>query len=177
MERSFLLATRTSLLWTPSGRGELAFLAAEAEFLAHWPDRPLGGTLTSVPTDEAVVAARLGAHGAIIVPGLTPRTTLAELVAFPASRLLAMYFQLTASLRMASDSAPGPHIVGETIENDTDAFVVYRWHGAGWPKEPQEASILRLHHRGAAGGRYVPTPDLGSPCFAHALLWAADNPS
>jgi hypothetical protein len=157
-------------------RGELAFLAAEADSLADWPARPAGGSLASVPTDEAVVAERLRARAAIVVPGLTPRTTLAELVALPASKLLAMYLQLTASLRMASASGPGPQIVGETIENETSGFVVYRWRGAGWPKEPQEASILRLH-RGDEGWRYFPTPDVGSPCFAHALLWAANNDS
>ena len=103
-------------------------------------------------------------------------TTLAELVAFPASKFFATYLQLTASLRMGSASGPGPQVVGETIENDTSAFVVYRWYGAGWPKEPQEVSILRLH-RGAGGWRYVPAPDVGSPCFAHALLSAAGNHS
>ena len=156
--------------------GELAFLAAEAEFLAHWPDRPEGGSLTSISTDDAGVAERLRTFAATVLPGLTPPTTLAELVAFPALKLFATYLHLTASLRMASASGPGPQVVGETIENDTSAFVVYRWHGAGWPKEPQEASILRLH-RGAGGWRYVPAPDVGSPCFAHALLWAAGNHS
>ena len=157
--------------------GELAFLAAEAEFLSHWPEQETGrGSLTSVSTDDAVVAERLRAYAATVLPGLTPRMTLAELVATPASRLLAMYLHLTASIRVTSGSGAPPQIVGETIENDTTAFVVYRWDGAGWPKEPQDASILRLH-RGGEGWRYAPTPDVGSPCLVHALLWSANHQS
>ena len=156
--------------------GELAFLAAEADFLAHWPESTPGGSLTAVPTDEAVIAERLRRYAGTVLPGLPARTTLAEVVSFPAAKLFAMYLQLTAWLRVASASSASPQILGEKIESDTSAFVVYRWHGAGWPKEPHETSILRLH-RGPNGWRYVPTPDMGSPCLAHALVSVANHHS
>jgi len=155
---------------------ELAFLAAEAEFLAHWPEPTAGGSLASVPTDEAVVADRLGTYADTVLPGLTARTTLGELVALPAAKLFELYLQLPAGLRMASASGSRPQITGETIENETTAFVVYGWHGAGWPKEPRVSSILRLR-RGEGGWRCVVDPDVGSPCFAHALLLAASEQS
>jgi hypothetical protein len=155
---------------------ELAFLAAEAEFLAHWPEPSAGGSLVSVPTDEAVVAERLGMYTDTVLPGLTTRTTLGELVALPAAKLFELYLQLTRGLRGGSASGSRPHITGETIENETTAFVLYRWHGAGWPKEPQVSSILRLR-RGEDGWRCVVDPNVGSPCFAHALLLAANEQS
>ena len=149
--------------------GELAFLAAEADFLARWPEPTAGGSLTAVPTDEAVIAQCLQKYAATVLPGLPTRTTLAELVSFPAAKLFAMYLQLTAWLRMDGDLTSSPQIVGEKIESDSTAVVVYRWHGAGWPKEPQEASILQLH-RGPNGWRYVPAPDVPATYFAFIKL-------
>jgi len=149
--------------------GELAFLAAEAQFLARWPERETGGSLASVPTDDAVIRERLQVYGSTVLPRLTPPTTLTELVDFPPAKLFATYLRLTAGLRIASGADATPQIVAETIENDTTAFVVYRWRGAGWPMEPHETSILRLH-RWSNGWRYIVAPDMGSPCFAHALI-------
>ena len=147
---------------------QIAALAAEAEVIAHPPPVRAGGFLMSVEAEDAVVVERLRRHATMALPGLSTRTTVGDLVAMSPADFFAMYLQLTASLRSASGGNTGPKIIGHVVEDDTSAFVLYRWHGAGWPQEPQDTSLLRLQ-RGPDGWRFVVHLGFGSPAFAHAL--------
>lgn len=154
---------------------QMAWFCVEAYALPHGRASRAGGTLTSVPTDEATIADLLRTHATTVLPGFPTRTTLADIARVPARDLFAMFLRLTAYIRSES-SADQPHIVGDITENATTAFVLYRWNGAGWPKEPHDTSILRLQ-LSPQGWRYVINPGFGTPNFPHALRYMQTNGS
>ncbi len=128
----------------------IASLADEAEFLSQ-PESS-GATLRQVLTDSNTVAARLQAHGDTVFPDLGLSLTLAQLAALPASELFARYLELTASLRRASGDQASPHLMGDIVENDSNAYALYRWEGMGWPKAPHDVSVLCMRN-GPSGWR------------------------
>jgi hypothetical protein len=150
---------------------QIALLADEAEALAEPPPKGDSGSIRQIQTDPATTSARLGNYGATLFPNLFGSTSLAELAGSSAAWFFSRYLEATAPIRAASTSSASPHVIGELLETDAAAYVLYRWKGLGWPTQPQEVAVLRMR-RGLDGWRYLVDELYGPP-----LLHLARRPA
>lgn len=119
----------------------------------------VGTALDTVPVLDLAEVAANSAHDSITVALLPGAGTIGELRALPATDFLARAWQATHRAFNPPDQDAAepvlPTLVGEVMESDTAAFVVYRLAPpAPGPEQPTEEESVHLMHLRRVDGRW-----------------------